>query len=385
LFSPRHLDLTGIHLDEFDGERDGMSGSKTRLIGIWSHEYIGVSANGQALVTAHVAGLIPTNSSIRFVYGGIGRAMLFSWLSATARLWSQSVSGGVPVLYLVCSRSVLGFIRDLPAYAASLLGSRIIVHVHGSSIVSMPTWPLLGPIVSWALRRCEIVVPSPHLLEPLNQLRFDKVYVCENFTVSGAGGSPDERTADLSVLWNSSIMASKGFYLVADAVEQMNRDGIGVKLVVIGEPTGDDVMGLAEVTARFARLKFQPWFEYHGKVDRPVGVALLAGADVVCLPSRYKSECQPLALIEAMCAGRALVIADTPALRATVGSYPCETLTQYTTAELADTLIRINQRPRPFEPERAAAEVARIRFSVTRFDQEMRAILGIDTPPAPPS
>jgi glycosyltransferase involved in cell wall biosynthesis len=352
-----------------------MSGDARRVVGIWSHEYVGVQANGQALVTAHVVNLLPAASVIRFVYGGKRLLTLFSWLVALVRLWAMAATGRVPTLYLVCSRSMFGFVRDLPAYFTLLMGVRIIVHVHGSGIVSMPHWRVLGPIALWALRRCEIVVPSTHLVAPLKQLQINNIRVCENFTVSGVGGLPIERTADLMVLWNSSIMANKGFYLVADAVAQLVQDGIDVKFVALGDPVGDEVLGIAAATARMAELKTKPWFEYHGKVERRVGVALLAGADVVCLPSQF--ECQPLAVIEAMCAGRAVVIADIPALRATVGQYPCETLTKYTPAELAETLLRIHRRSRPFEAEQAAAVQAQSRFSETRFNQEMQSIFGI--------
>jgi glycosyltransferase involved in cell wall biosynthesis len=139
-------------------------------------------------------------------------------------------------------------------------------------------------------------------------------------------------------------------------------------------------MSEEEVSRRLENLKSTEWFDYRGKVDHATAIALTAQADVISLPSRYPSECQPLALIQGMCAGKAIVVSDTPALRATLGAYPAVfvpinsvqaivvTLRQLLHQKRSDSLA-FNSRPN------TAAAAALARFDVGRFDYEMQAIL----------
>jgi glycosyltransferase involved in cell wall biosynthesis len=247
-------------------------------------------------------------------------------------------------------------------------------------VVLMPGWPVLGRVALLALRSCEVIVPSRHLAEPLRRWGIEPVHVCENFAAAApASLAARDQAADLVVLWNSNIMASKGFFLVAGAVGTLAQRGHKARLVALGRPIADGTMDLAEAERQLRQLSPKPWFAYRGTVDRSQGAALLQAADVVCLPSRYKSECQPLALIEAMCAGRALVIADTPALRATVGGYPCELVSDLSVESVAAALMRVLDRIKAqadgSAAEAAAAAVACKRFSPSRFDREIRAIL----------
>jgi glycosyltransferase involved in cell wall biosynthesis len=120
----------------------------------------------------------------------------------------------------------------------------------------------------------------------------------------------------------------------------------------------------------------EPWFDHRGAVDQSQSMRLLSSADVVCLPSTYASECQPLALIEAMCAARPLVVANTPALRATVKDYPCEMVDVVNPESVRACLQRI-ARSRPPAALSAAAVAARERFSAGRFDRQLALILRI--------
>jgi glycosyltransferase involved in cell wall biosynthesis len=314
-------------------------------------------------------------ASAHFVYRGTGLKMLGSWFAAALRLWALAASGNISTLYLVCSRSKFGFVRDLPAYLTAVLGVRLICHVHGSDVVRMPTWRVMGPFALRALRSCELIVPSHHLEAPLRCLGVKRVHVCENFAETSGSTRTSRGKSGLIVLWNSNIMASKGFFLVASAVHQLVKDGHCLQLVATGRPIADEAMSLDQCACKLRDLLAHPWLTYHGLVDRKRAASLLADADVICLPSHYASECQPLALIEAMCAGRPIVISDIPALRATVADYPCEIVPEASEAEVAAALLRICSRNGDFSAELSAAQAARSRFSPVRFDREMLSIL----------
>lgn len=291
--------------------------------------------------------------------------------------------GRLSVLYLVCSRSNAGFVRDLPAYFSRFAGVRVIVHVHGSDVVDLCRKPWIGPFARALFSRCELIVPSAHLLAPLRDLGVRHVHLCENFADHG---SVRIQSAELPttavdgpwrILWNSNVMASKGFFAVAEAVRALAVGGTPVRLVTLGRPIGDETMNQHACYEALKRLEGQTWMDHRGSVDRLTAMQLLQEADVVCLPSHYISECQPLSLIEAMCAGRKLVIADTPALLATTGDYPCKKVSGPVASEITLALRHAMEEPASDEALQAAATHARERFSPERFDRDMARLLQI--------
>ena len=79
---------------------------------------------------------------------------------------------------------------------------------------------------------------------------------------------------------------------------------------------------LAECEKKFRSFLNIPWFIYKGQISRSEVIEALTECSVVTLPSFYASECQPLALIDAMVLGKYLLVSDTPAISATCFGYP---------------------------------------------------------------
>lgn len=347
----------------------------------WSAEFDEVT--GQAIVTARVASMLAAAGGQGVVYSPGGLRAMPSWLAAILRLWTLVLFGRVQQLYLVCSRSNGGFLRDLPAYLLVLLGRRVVVHTHGSDIVDLCRRPWIGGLARFFMARCLLVLPSAHLVSPLHALDIVNTSCCENFFEPSAGlvaapASAGTRSSQaLSVLWNSNVMASKGFFVLAEAVEWLAQSGYKVCMMALGRCIGDEAMDVDACAARLDALQHESWLNYYGQVSRAKSASLLGQADMVCLPSTYASECQPLAMIEAMCAARPIIIANTPALCATVGSYPCLKVdVPVQPKALVSAIIRCSEQSKNVDLAEAA-QAARERFSPHRFDQEMRLLLGL--------
>jgi glycosyltransferase involved in cell wall biosynthesis len=352
----------------------GTAARPAAAIGLW-HTDPGLTT-GQSVVTDHVDALLGRGGAQRYVLlAGGGPRALARWAGAIGRLALSVLRGRLRTLYLVCSRSRVGFLRDVPAYLAQRAGVRVVVHAHGSDIVDLVSRPLARRL----LLGCELVVPSTHLREPLAAAGVRNVHVCENFVAwappaapAAAGGTP------FTVLWNSNVIASKGFFDVAAAVAQLHARGTALRLVALGAPLGDETLAQDACAARLAGLRGEPWLDWRGPQPRDAVRRALAEADLVALPSHYASECQPLALLEAMCAARAILIADTAPLRATLGDYPCTVVARVDTDSVAAALQRcIAAAGQDNAKREAAADRARERFSAARFDQQMRRLLGL--------
>lgn len=351
-------------------------------MGWWGADF--ERTTGQAIVTRQVVGLMERYGVRTFSYRGTGMHSMVSALWSAIRLAWAVLRGHVKTLYLVCSRSNAGFVRDIPAYLVLFFGVRVLVHTHGSDIVDLCRRPAIGLLAKALLSRCEVIVPSSHLIEPLHGQGITNLHLCENFAQNTDGsknsGAQIERRRDFhpfKVLWNSNLMASKGFFAVAQAVGALSGQGKNIQLIALGEPLGDEVMSLAACKDALSGIKNQEWINLKGSVNRKTALGLLHEADLICLPSQYSSECQPLALIEAMCAGRMILIADTPALQATVGDYPCTVVKRPNSHEVQLALQTIIDNPMDQNTLFNASRKAEDRFSKKRFESEISMLLGI--------
>lgn len=339
-------------------------------VAVWSADWRR-ETHGQALVTRRVVAALAGQVDWReAVYRG-GAAGIPSVIRAKLRLW-RAILLGVRTVYMVTSRSTPGFLRDLPAFLASFAGCRVVAHAHGSDLIGLLAERWVSPLARALYRRCEVVVPSEHLVAPLGDLGIARVRVCENFAELPAPGGGGLGDGAFTVLWNSNVIASKGIFRLAEAMAELHAEGLPVRLRVLGFVLGDAEMSAEAARARLRALASEPWFDHVGPVPAEAALAELDRAEAVALPSHYPSECQPLAVIQAMCRGLPVILADTPALRATAGEYPAVFVSEPMVPALAEALRALaGSRP----DLGAAAEEARARFSAGRFDREMAALL----------
>ena len=355
------------------------------LISIWSPDYS--MTTGQALVTRHVVeqqrAVLRDVKEYTFVTDNL-ISETGSWLIAWWRLWAARIAGKLGTLYVVCSRSNGGFLRDIPALVLAFSGTRVVVHAHGSDVIELLQSNLVSPLARFLYSRCELVVPSPHLVSLVRGGDVAALHLCENFVPASAvrsaeNGISQERSG-FELLWNSNIMASKGYLDVVDAVSTLNENGVAVHLTSVGSVLPDHEMSVAEIKPFLEAAANQEWCCHKGRVPLETVLDLVQTCDAVCLPSRYRSECQPLAVIQAMCCGAALIVADTPALRSTVGDYPAEFVAPSSRAGLLSAIRKLAEEKASdsfaFRSARLeASKAAQVRFSEERFNVRIAEIL----------
>jgi glycosyltransferase involved in cell wall biosynthesis len=352
-----------------------MTGDLDRKIAVWTPDLSGV--NGQNMVTRRVVKNQKELLVTIYEYPGNTLSSIPRTLWLAARLALSVVRGQHSKVYLVCSRSSIGFLRDTLPLFTSRLGARVIVHVHGSDFPHLFERRVIGRLARWLYASCEVIVPSYHLLELLAPSDFRQLLVCENFAdLRDYDYSRSKRRAgndSIVVLWNSNIMASKGIVELVQGIKLLRCEGVAIKLILLGKAIGDAEKSTATMQAYLHELRQTGWIDVKGSVP-PEDVSLLVSeSDVIALPSTYSSECQPLAVIQGMLGGCTLLVSDTPAMRSTVGNYPA-VFVERNSGSIAHALRQIVQsRSGPAECE--AASHARERFSPDRFDSCIRRAL----------
>ena len=331
--------------------------------------------NGQAIVTRRVVERQAGVRWIKAIYEPGGGFAALKALLIAIRAFLLILLYRPDAIYAVCSRSTAGFLRDVPVLCASLLGLRVVVHVHGSDLPDLLQRFGIGALARALYHRCEILVPSAHLIPTLKKLGCKRITLCENFIVEPSSpiALPEYDHGTIKLLWNSNLMASKGIRECVAGARMVHAKGAKIKLTVLGKPLTDKEASATEMAEFVKGLAAESWIDVVGVVSAEHARRLIQEHDAILLPSR--NDCQPLAIIEAMAAAREVVIRDTPALRATVGSYPANVV-----AGDAQSIASAIEHLALNDPERArtlqmGAAKARLRFAPHRFDQQIFNVL----------
>jgi len=220
------------------------------------------------------------------------------------------------VVYFTSSRSLLGFARDFwIVLLAKVFGAeKVVNHLHGADFVifrdSAP--PLVRRVIDWTYSSIDhSIVLAEQMTAQYACYKTMKVSVIPNFydpeevldTQNNFRNDPREC---LNVLYLSNLMASKGIFELIEACELYKKRFGHVHLRIAGTPMSDHLMKGSEVM-ELLRGKLSSFISYEGTVKGSTKAELLRWAHVLCLPTYYPTEAQPISLIEGLAAGCFLV------------------------------------------------------------------------------
>ncbi len=227
--------------------------------------------------------------------------------------------------YFVISRSKFGFIRDsLLIFACLIRRTRVLVHIHGSDIIQVRNLSFLHRYFFYLLKFSINIVPSNTLKNELEKQGIKALYLSNFSTLFYLNKKKliknSNNKKEINILWNSNIMYSKGFYHLSEALLDIyNRGFQKFKFQILGRIIPDKDFDLSEY---ICKLKDNKFVDYLGPVDNEKSYKYLIESDIVALPSFYKTECQPLALIDAMTANKFLLISNNKYLLELTTGYP---------------------------------------------------------------
>jgi len=228
------------------------------------------------------------------------------------------------LVYIPMSQNIPAFLRDaLFILQARLYGARVVLHLHGGYFREFydseaPSW--FRAVARLALNRASAVaVLSDDFRRIFDGLvPPERIRVVENGVPDcGAAipGGPIQNPPH-TILYMSTLARTKGILDLIRAVRLLRDTLPDIRLRVAGNWSESD--------ARIEALKFivaenlGGQIEFAGNVDGAAKREFLASGALFCLPTRYRYEGQPLAVLEAMSASLPVLATRHGALGSTV-------------------------------------------------------------------
>ncbi|MBQ4799521.1 glycosyltransferase family 4 protein [Pseudoalteromonas sp. MMG006] len=216
-------------------------------------------------------------------------------------------------VYFTCSRSFLGSLKDiLLINLASVKGSRIINHLHGSDFYDFlhgsPKWYKKLLIHSYNKVDTSIVLLE-RMRDQFQDFQNMTVEVVPNFYDNSLNESLENKNInEINLVYLSNIMCSKGIFDLISAFKLLATKYTNVHLYIAGGYIADKYMGCAEIKDKFLHeISGHSRIVYLGKVFGDEKIKLLQRSDIFVLPTYYDSEAFPISIIEGMACGNAIV------------------------------------------------------------------------------
>lgn len=317
---------------------------------IWTANY--EQLNGQAIVTKKSVEALSNCFKIciySYVPGIIGLkslVVLYIKLFASVLLRRKQVN----MAYMVPSRSVPGFIRDIPFLIyVKLVGISVVVHLHGNDL-HMIEKPIINKLFGWLYRGCTFITCANAISIP-TCLKITKLFKIDNFVsphrLIEAELLRDYKLAQrnggsVRCTFISNLHYTKGFLKLCHAVRSCNLSLAShqIDLKIYGKPAADDIMNTREVSVLVGSIKRdQPEIFFGVIEDDELYRNVMLHTDIFCLPTEYKTELAPLAIIEAMCNGVIIVVTDRPVIRELIGDYPFVVFSKSDASDLSCALL----------------------------------------------
>jgi glycosyltransferase involved in cell wall biosynthesis len=241
---------------------------------------------------------------------------VFEVMGLVVQIWLKRKT--CDVIYFTTSESLAGNFKDLLIYSACIGQlSRMVVHLHGGAgmrRIMLEGSGLLRRLNSFFLRRLggAIVLGPKHVETFAGTVPRERIYVVPNFAEDLFFSDPDSidrkfaQTAPLRVLFLSNFLPGKGHIELLDAffaLDEQARSALAIDFAGSFDSKSEKLRFLRRIEGR-------PQLRYHGVVAGERKRALLLDAHVLCLPTYYAYEGQPISILEGYASGCAVITTD---------------------------------------------------------------------------
>jgi glycosyltransferase involved in cell wall biosynthesis len=216
------------------------------------------------------------------------------------------------ITYVAIGLTFFGVLKDAPFILFSkLIGKQVVIHVHGNYLKTQ--YALLSGVKKkmfhFILSRANKGIVSSKLLKDnlTPFLKADKIFWMPYFvekTLKDFTEKEAVNTNGLNILYLSNLMEGKGVFDVFEALKILNKKEVPYKAKIVG---GIDLENKNKV---FDYINSNPNIEYSKPIRGQEKIDAYLASNVFVLPTYYKMEGQPIALLEAMLTGHIIITTD---------------------------------------------------------------------------
>jgi len=232
----------------------------------------------------------------------------------------------INTVYFTCSRSNLGFVKDLYMILfANLANARIINHLHGADFNSFfeNSSPLIKKLIKWSYSKVETsIVLTKGMKKEFKHFNNMNIAIIPNsypkaFEEISFNELQNKRNVlDINIIFMSNIMYSKGIIFFLQSLPFLLTKHQNLTVSIAGLPMGDYLKSKSEISSLFfdniemLNKKFPHRIKYYGLASGKVKEEILQKSSIFILPTIYKTEAFPITIIEAMYYGNAIITTD---------------------------------------------------------------------------
>ena len=201
----------------------------------------------------------------------------------------------------------LGLSKDtLLVFIIRLFKKKIVFHMHGKGIRNQVIKSKFKKILfKYLLKDSNLICLSENLINDISLVR-DKsklVKVINNFS-ENSNLKKKKRSKTLTFIFLSNLIISKGILIFLDAIKILQKEKkiTNFNVKIIGNARNEDIRKL--VVNKISTLKN---VNYLGPVYGKKKFIELNKADILVFPTKYPNEASPLAILESMSLGLAII------------------------------------------------------------------------------
>lgn len=217
-------------------------------------------------------------------------------------------------VYITSSRTLIGFFRDaIYIIVGKLFFAKVVNHLHGADFKYFRNEQcyIIKKIIDYVYNKIDVsIVLTARMKEQYNIYRKMKIKVIGNcyFGLSYRQEKKIFNNETLKLVFLSNLLYSKGIVHLINVVKRINNEGIKVSLEIAGKILSDEYVDSCKLKEILeAKIENCPYIKYHGPLNSEKKSALLNRSDVFVLPTFYRSEAQPISVLEAMYFGCVIV------------------------------------------------------------------------------
>ena len=231
-------------------------------------------------------------------------------LASLSRLFGKLLTRRYDLCYLAITCHGRGFLKDAPfALLCRLFRRPVVIHQHNKGMSRDAGRRPYRSLLSSVYKNASVILLSDRLYPDIQAVvPRGRVFICPNgIPVSDTG--PKEPSDDAPrLLFLSNLIASKGLWVLLDALQILNDGGRMCRCDIVGSETKD--ITADRLRQEIRKRNLDEAVTYHGKQVGEGKEKLLRQAALFVFPTFYENECFPLVILEAMAHSLPVITTD---------------------------------------------------------------------------